>query len=220
MRRLSPQQLVSVNLPFAVGRRDGPLEFQVVAVIDSVVALEPLERSDTRLVPDRVLNCLMAFDHQRGVFGLKGHLYQRIPGDWRFKVTDPVSRPGDSSFRIRVCAPITVAPCDEHAGKAAIETETVNLGADGVLIDGGTDWSPPERARLTLSILGDDEPIEARAVLVAREGALCNFKYEAMNANARNRLGCFIIDHQRDSLRRRKDRYRAEIAGLDDDICL
>jgi c-di-GMP-binding flagellar brake protein YcgR len=131
-----------------------------------------------------------------------------------------VSRPGDSGFRIRVCAPITVAPYDALAASKLIETETVNLGAGGVLIEGATDWSPPEHAILTLSILGDDEPIEARAVLVACEGALCDFKYKAMDASARNRLGCFIIDHQRDSLRRRKAWYRAEIAGLDDDMGL
>jgi hypothetical protein len=220
MQRLSPHQLVSVNLPSTVGRHTDILDFQVVAVIDSVVALEPVERSQMRLIPDRVRNCIMGFNHEHNMFGIKGHLYMRTPGDWRFKVIDLVSTSAGSDFRIRVCAPITVAPYDEGTAEKTLETETINFGADGVLIDGGTDWSPAEHVMLTLSLLDDDEPIEAPAVLVAREGALCNFKYEAMNAEARNRLGSFIISYQRDIVRRRKMRYRVEVAGLDDDLGL
>jgi hypothetical protein len=135
-------------------------------------------------------------------------------------VTDPVSLPADGAFRIRVCAPITVAPHDEEGVARWLETETINFGADGVLLDGGTFWSPPSRARLTLSLLGEDEPIEAPSQLVARQGALCDYKFETMDTNARNRLCCFIIEYQRDVLRRRKAWYHAEVGGLDDDLDL
>jgi hypothetical protein len=80
MRRLGPDQLVSVNLPMAFGRHDDVFDFRVVAVIDSVVALEPIERSHTRLIPDRVRDCYMTFGNKHGLVGLKGHLYQRCPG--------------------------------------------------------------------------------------------------------------------------------------------
>ena len=111
-------------------------------MIDSVVALEPMERSHTRLIPDRVRDCYMTFGNEHRLVGLKGHLYQRTPGDWRIKVTDPVSLPGDGAFRIRVCAPITVAPHDEDVSARNLETETVNFGADGVLVDGGPTGNP------------------------------------------------------------------------------
>jgi hypothetical protein len=218
MRRLAPQQVVSVNLPMTFGRHEDLLDFRVVAVIDSVVALEPLVRSDTRLIPDRVRDCYMTFGQGAGLVGLKGHLYERSPGDWRFKVTDPMSFPADGAFRIRVCAPVTVEPLPGCTGGAALVAETVNIGADGVLVDGGADWSQPDRAMVTLSLPGHDEAIEAPARLVARQGVLCDFKYEAMDARTRNRLGHFIIEYQRDALRRRQAWYQAEVVGLDDDL--
>ena len=218
MRRLGPHQLVSVNLPMTFGRHDDVLDFRVVAVIDSVVALDPLARVDTRLIPDRVRDCYMTFGHDHSLVGLKGHLYQRKPGDWRFRVTDPISFPSNNGFRIRVCAPVTVTPFDEDDVDPSLQTETVNFGADGVLIDGGPSWSPPERARLMLSLPGEDEAIEAPATLVARQGVLCDFKYQAMETGARNRLCAFIIDYQRDAMRRRKAWYHAEVGGLDDDL--
>ena len=202
MRRLDLSQLVSVNLPMRF-RHDDVLDFRVVAVIDRVVALEPLDGSDTRRIPDQTSDCYMTFGHRRGLVGLKGHLYQRTPGDWRFKVIDPASFPAQAGCRIRVCLPITVAPYDEQHPEGALNTKTVNFGADGVLVDAGSDWHAPERVRLTLSLLGNDEPIEAPAVLVVRKGGLCDYRYEAMNADARNRLCCFIIECQRYVLKRR-----------------
>jgi PilZ domain len=218
MRRLGPQQIVSVNLPMTFGRHEDLLDFRVVAVIDSVVALEPLVRSDTRLIPDRVRDCYMTFGQGAGLVGLKGHLYERSPGDWRFKVTDPMSFPADNASRIRVCAPVTLAAQASHPDAASVVAETVNIGADGVLVDGGGGWAPPERAMVTLSLPGHDEAIEAPARLVARQGMLCDFKYEAMDARTRNRLGHFIIEYQRDALRRRQAWYQAEVVGLDDDL--
>ena len=39
-----------------------------------------------------------------------------------------------------------------------------------------------------------------------------------MDARTRNRLGHFIIEYQRDALRRRQAWYQAEVVGLDDDL--
>ena len=179
-------------------RHHDVLDFRVVAVIDSVVALEPLGSAKTRLIPDQISDCYITFGHRRGLVGLKGHLYQRTPGgDWHFKVTDPVSIPAQTGSRVRLSLPITIAPYDEQDADGALKTKTVNLGADGVLVDGGSDWSAPERVGLTLSLLGKDEPIEAPAVLVTREGALCDYRYEAMNTEERDRICCFIIECQR-----------------------
>jgi PilZ domain len=202
VRRLDPYQLVSVNLPIRVGQ-DDVLDFRVVAMIDSVVALEPLEGSRTPMRPDRVRDCFMAFGHHHGLVGLKGHLYQRTPGDWRFKVTDPVSFPAESDFRIPVSVPITVAPYEQGATEGTLEASTVNLGADGVLVSGGRDCSPPEHVRLTLSLPGEDEAIQTPARLLARRGALHDFKYETISTEARSRLGNMIIQCQRYALRQR-----------------
>jgi len=120
---------------------DDMLDFQVVAVIDSVVALEPLEGSGAPLVPDRVRDCFVAFGHRHGLVGLKGHLYQRTPGDWRFKVIDPMSLRPQSDVRIPVSVPLTIAPYPDKAADGVLKSETVNLGPDGVLVDGRGDWS-------------------------------------------------------------------------------
>jgi hypothetical protein len=219
VRRLSANQAISVNLPIGSARHD-VLDFWVVAVIDSVVALEPQQHSHMRHIPDRVRDCYFTFRNDHSLIGLKGHLYQRSQGDWRFKVTDPVAHPTDNCIRIRVCAPITVAPHDALGKGDALETETVNFGVDGVLVDGPIDWVAPERIRLSLSLLGEDEPVETQARLVARQGVRWDFKYEAMNADARNRLASFVIEYQRHLLRRENARYNAETVGLDDDLDL
>jgi len=218
MRRLRPSQEVSVNLPtvlqLAPARHSDVIDFRVVAAIDYVVALEPLEPIRSRQLPNLIPDCYLTFGEGRGLTGLKGHLYQPKPGDWRFKATDPGMNPADSSFRIRVCAPITIAACDRQAAGEALETATVNFGIDGTLVDGASDWSPPEHVKLSLSLIGEDEPIETPARLVAREAMLWNFKYEAMNADARERLGSFIIDYHRDLMKLRNARYQAEAVGL------
>jgi len=202
VRRLDPGQLVSVSLPIRVDQ-DNVLDFRVVAVIDSVVALEPLASSNMRLVPDRVRDCFLAFGHQHGLVGLKGHLYQRTPGDWRFKVTDRMSFRAPTDFRLPVPVPITVAPLDEGAPEGAVEAETVDLGADGVLVSGGSGWSPPEHVTLTLSLPGGDEPLRTPARLVASRGAQHDFAYETIDSETRGRLCSFIIQCQRYVLRER-----------------
>jgi hypothetical protein len=222
MRRLSPAEVVSVNLPIMLpvtpAADSDLIDFRVVAVIDSVVALEPLERIQIHELPEPIRDCLITFGDGQCLIGFKGHLYLRKPGDWRFRVTDHAGSLSESDFRIRVCAPITIAPYNGRSAGETLETETVNFGVDGALVDGATDWSPPELVSLSLSLIGEDEPVETPARLVARQGALWNFKCEAMKADARNRLGSFIIDYQRDLLRLRNARYQAEVVGLDDDL--
>jgi hypothetical protein len=215
MRRLSPNQQVSVSLPTTFGRHVDVLDFRVVAVIDTVIALEPMVRADTRLIPDRVPDCYLSFGYNNGLVGLKGHLYERAPGDWRFKVTDQAAFPPETPFRIKVCAPITVASDDEAI--APLEVETVSVGADGLLADCG-EQEPPEFVHLTLSLPGEDEPIETPARLIARQGTLSHYRYGAMDPATRNRVGCFVIEYQRDAMRRRLAWYRAEVVGLDDDL--
>jgi FixJ family two-component response regulator len=62
------------------------------------------------------------------------------------------------------------------------------------------------------------KPVNDLAGVVARQGVLCDYKYEAMDAQTRNRLGHFIIEYQRDALRRRQAWYQAEVVGLHDDL--
>ncbi len=219
MHQLTPQQLVSVSLPVAFSRGVDVVNFRVVAVIDYVVALDPVARDEVRSIPERVHNCYLAVAHEARLFGFKGHLYQRTPGDWRFKVKDRSFHP-DSSFRIRICAPIGVAACENGGSDFQVETETVDIGADGALVDAGDGWDAPEHAILTLSLPGDDQAIETSARLVARHGGLAEFRYEGMEAAMRNRLGSFIIQYERDRMRRRQLSSRGEVCGLDDDLYL
>jgi hypothetical protein len=106
---------------------------------------------------------------------------------------------------------------DAGPSEAAIETETVNFGTDGMLID-STDEALPERVRVILSLPGEDDAIQAKARLIARQGNLCEFRYEAMDGHTLGRLAGFIIEDQRAALRRR--RAQTVSVGLDDDIDL
>ncbi len=225
MRRPRPDEQVSVTLPTNFGGHD-VLHFRVVAVIDSVIALDLPSYHDTRLIPRRVRDCYLILDGPV-LSGLRGHLYQRTPGDWRFKVADSVPFPTENHLRLRMCAPVTVQPLAAHdalgrgtaAGfpEDAIEAETVNFGTDGVLID-AEDAQVPDQVRLTLSLPGEDEAIEATGHLIGRQGTLCEFKYDAMDGHMLGRLASFIIEDQRAALRRRRSQTVA--VGLDDDLDL
>lgn len=217
MRVPRANRLVDVCLPMTIGGQD-VIEFRVVVVIDLVIALDPLPYRDTRLVPARVRDCYMTFDDDLGMVSVKGHLYQRTPGDWRFKVADTVPFPAGTHPRIRMCAPIMLGPYDEESTDGQLETETINFGTDGVLIEGAADWQPSERMRLTLSVPGEDEAIAAVGRLSARQGTLYDFKYETMDVEARGRLAAFIIEDQRAALHRRLASHRSADVGLDDDI--
>jgi hypothetical protein len=223
MRRPRPDEQVSITLPTSFGGRD-VLEFRVVAVIDAVIALDLSPFEDMRLIPDRVRDCYLILDGPQ-LSGLRGHLYKRRPGDWRFKVADSVPFPDENHVRIRMCAPVALEPLgteppplfvsDAGVSEAAIETETVNFGTDGMLIE-SADETPPERVRVILSLPGEDDAIQAKARLVARQGDLCEFKYEAMDGDTLGRLASFIIEDQRAALRRR--RAQTVSVGLDDDL--
>jgi hypothetical protein len=228
MRRPLPDEQVSVTLPINFGGHD-VLHFRVVAVIDSVIALDLCNFEDTRLIPDRVRDCYLILDGPQ-LAGLRGHLYQRRRGDWRFKVDDSVPFPAENHVRLRMCAPVALEPLraennlftpaparDAPGSEPVIETETVNFGTDGVLVDVG-DSSVPDRVRLTLSLPGEDDAIQARARLTARQGSLYEFRYEAMDGHTLGRLASFIIEDQRAALRRR--RAKTVSVALDDDIDL
>ena len=82
-----------------------------------------------------------------------------------------------------------------------------------------TEWHrPPTHARLTLSLPAEDEPVELEAVLAAREGNLCDFRYSSVQPATINRLATFIINDRRASLRRRRAWYQTELVGVDEDL--
>jgi hypothetical protein len=220
MRTLAPEDLVAISLPTKFADCEDVIQFYVLAMIDSVVALEPVRQQDLRRLPERIRNCIMTFESGRTIVGLKGHLYRRLPGDWRFKLTDTSPDQAAGGLRIRFCAPLTVANGQDQTPGMTLEMETLNLGADGVMVDAGAERPVPEQATLTLSLPGCDEPIRASATLAARQGVLCDFSYQQMEADSRSRLSCFIIEYQRAVLRYHTGRYRSDVSGLDDDLDL
>ena len=214
MRNLGPEDVVAVSLPTVFGaRRDDVANFHVLAVLGSVIALEPLGREETNALPELIRDCFMTYQDGRTVVSLRGHLFKPGVCDWRFKVTDSFAK-AESCFRIRFCAPLTVSPVKTFDA-ASHNTQTINLGPDGALIDGSIDWSVPEQAILTLSLPDYDEPIQAPAVLIARHGDLCDYTYETMDTDTRNRLCLFIIECQRARLRMRKQRLQWARIGTD-----
>jgi hypothetical protein len=223
MAALDPQQVVSISLPAMYGRGDDVLDFRVVTVIDSVIALDPVMPPD-RFLPSKVPDCYLTLGQERrdqkAPIALKGHLYERNPGDWRFKVLDSRGLPRVRDERIRICAPITVSlsAADEDSEDPAFETGTVNIGVHGLMIECADGQRPPVHARLTFSLPAEDEPVELDAILVARERSLCDYSYRAMDPATVNRLATFIIKDRRASLRRRRSRGQTELVEVDGDF--
>lgn len=217
MRHPHPDEIVSVTLPPMLSGRQDHILFHVVTTIDSVIALDPVLQGDTRSVPSPVRDCFLTLEEEDRPMGIKGYLYERSPGDWRFKVRDSITFQSVQT-RLRLCAPISVAPAEIEDDAQARELQTVNIGVAGVLVQASDGISLPETVRITLSLPGEDDPIEAVAELAARQGDLRDYRYTIIEPEARGRLAAFIIADQRAALRRRRSRERLAGGGLDDDL--
>src|SRR5262249_47030333 len=126
---------------------------------------------------------------------LKGALLQRgAVGDLRFKVTDPTREDRRKSSRIGVCLPVTVA---------GHESLTVNLSADGLLVDCDAPVKVGADVDVTLSLPGGDEPLTALGSVIRVEEGRIALHFNGGAGQVRSRLATFVLEHNRVALRHR-----------------
>jgi hypothetical protein len=192
MNRLASHQRVW----FSGGHpRVGALDWNVVAIVGDVIAIEATGSGDTSRQPE-VDETFLCFDHRGATVSLRGRLYRGdFKGDWRFNLTDGIQQRRLQPFRIPLCAPVTLT-----TDGGPLETQVLDVGIDGCRL-AATDGLPTgEAVQVSLSLPGYDEPIEATG-RVNWEGE--ELVFGPLGAHTHASLADFLIVYQRMMWRRR-----------------
>jgi|SRR5689334_8921178 len=195
MHRLREFDVVAVTLPEAGLLRDTAFKCHVIAIAGTTIALEPVDRPAVTWLPEFVDGTFLTFSHGHSLIALKGALLQRgAVGDLRFKVTDPTREDRRKSSRIGVCLPVTVA------GR---ESLTVNLSADGLLVDSDAPVLVGADVDVALSLPGYDEPLSALGNVIRVEDGRVALQFTGDAMAIRSRLATFVLEQNRVTLRHR-----------------
>ena len=133
----------------------------------------------------------LVFHCQSSLIALRGRIDIRAPRDVRFRPTDGVQVSRRSSARLTAERAITF-------GWRA--TTTVNLSADGVLVEdpGGIDLGSTVPFSLTLG--ADEPPIDGSASAVRRDPGRLAFTLDDLPSATRERIDEHVIAVQRERL--------------------
>jgi len=201
MNRLREYDLVTVTLPEDDARlRNACFDCHVVAIVGATAALEAVERSQVVWLPERVEGAFMSYRHDDKLVGLKGVLTTKEDvGDLRFTVVDGVQQRRRSASQLDICAPVLLKR--PGVGQEC-DGVTMNVSADGLLVESDLDATVGEQLELVLSLPGDDEPVQAVATVVRLNSGLVAVQLGHTERVARGRLGSFVLEHNRATLRR------------------
>lgn len=195
MHRLREFDVVAVTLPEAGLLRDGAFMCHVIAIAGTTIALEPVDRPAVTWLPDFVDGTFLTFSHGHSLIALKGALLQRgAVGDLRFKVTDRPRADRRKASRVNACLPVQL---DGREGL------TVNLSADGLLVDCDVPASAGGEVDITLSLPGSDEPLLVQGTVSRVDGGRVELQLDHAAAAVHSRLATFVLEHNRVTLRHR-----------------
>jgi hypothetical protein len=199
VQRLREYDVVTISLPAEDTKlRHGCFVCDVVAILSNTAALEPRDPAEVMWLPQRVDGAFMSFRRERELVGLKGLLLIQDQGrDLRFTVSDGVQRPRRISSRVEFCAPITLLP----AGGGSCSGVTVNVGAEGILVEADLSAVPGDEVQMILSLPGLDEALEIPATVVRLSEGLVALELARSQHDARHSLGMFVLAHNRAALR-------------------
>jgi PilZ domain-containing protein len=202
MDRLSDYDAVAITLPADAALRDGWFKCQVIAMSGLTAALEPIDRGELLWLPSRIEGSFMTFRHERTLVALKGTLTQSgTVSDLRFRVSDGVHMPRSRASRSRICLPIALR---RKGSEQRLQGLTVDLSADGVLVECGMDAHPGEELELELALPGHDDPVEAGAMVVRGSEGLIAVRISLGSRDARTRLARFVAENNRAVLHRQR----------------
>jgi PilZ domain len=175
--------------------RIGALEWNVVAIVGDVIAIEPAGARDTSAQPE-VEETFLCFDNRGATVSLRGRLFRGdFKDDWRFRLTDGIQQRRLQPFRISLCAPVTLTT---DAGP--LETQVLDVGIDGCRLAAAEGLPEGERVQVSLSLPGYDDPIQATGTVDEWGEELL---FGALGAHTHTSLANFLIVYQRMMWRRR-----------------
>jgi hypothetical protein len=190
MDRLREFSIVTVSLPDSA--RMSEFRAYVVGVHRESAALQPIERVE---LPDAIGNVLMSFTYGTQIVGLKGELrVEGAPDDLRFRVTDGVCIPRKRSTRLKLCAPVSVAPV---AGGAVITCQTHDVSSDGLVLEGVSRLERGERLTVMVSLPEIEDALSAQAVVTDVDDELCTVEFIGLDGDTRRQLSDFVSEHFR-----------------------
>ena len=189
MHRLREFDVVAVTLPEAGLLRDTAFKCHVIAIAGATIALEPVDRAAVTWLPECVDGAFLTFSDGNSLIALKGLLLQRgAIGDLRFKVTDRTRPDRRRASRVNTCVPVSV---DGHEGL------TVNVSADGLVIDCGLEAGEGSNVDVTVSLPGSDEPLVTEGNITRVDGRHVAVQFNGGAAAVRSRLAKFVLEHNR-----------------------
>jgi hypothetical protein len=199
MRRLREHQLVTLEIV----RPSASIDCHVVAVEGNEAALAPVSPDDLARVPEDGKDALLTFEYRSQLITLRGAGWRNAFGrELRFRVTDQVTVPQRRRYaRVPVALPVTLTP----PGAAALETQTRDISADGLLVE---ELLPISEARLPL-VLGlpdNGPPISCEVSIVRHVGGGTALRFAAIGAEDRERLKQFVAARKRAILERARNR--------------
>jgi hypothetical protein len=159
VERLRENTVVTISLPTGGGYRIADFEATVIAVIESGVAVHPID-VDARLLPERADDVFLTFVHHGQLVGLKGSLTLRR-GSLRFQVADGVQRRRSRYTRVDAELPVTVT-----RGEAVVPGTTVNVAPEGLLVKAPLHVELGEALAIDLTLPGQAQPLRLRATVV------------------------------------------------------
>jgi hypothetical protein len=167
VERLNENTVVTISLPTGGGFRVVDFEATVIAVIESGVALHPID-VDAVVLPERADDVFLTFVHQGQLVGLKGALTWRgQEGSLRFQVADGVQRRRSRYTRVDAQLPVTIT-----RGEQSVAGTTVNVAPEGLLVRASLDVELGETLEIRLSLPGQTQPLRLHATVVRHAGDL------------------------------------------------
>jgi hypothetical protein len=198
VRRLREHQFVTLE----VDRPSASIECLVLAIDGDEASLEPVDEEQLAVVRDGGIAALLVFEYRSQLISLRGTArIEDLTRDLRFAVTDRVTVPQRRRYaRVEVTVPLSLAPLageegSESAGDA-IETQTVDISADGVLSHQQLP-AGPERWRVTLALPDNGPPLICEARSVRNVGGGTALRYVAIRDEDRQRLKQFVSECKR-----------------------
>jgi hypothetical protein len=167
VERLRENTVVTISLPPGGGYRVVDFEATVIAVIESGVAVHPLD-IDPRVLPERADGVFLTFVHQGQLVGLKGALTWRgHGGSLRFQVADGVQRRRSRYTRVEAALPVAIV-----RGEETVAGTTVNVAPEGLLIEAPLPVELGETLAIDLTLPEPGQPLRLRATVVRHAGGL------------------------------------------------
>lgn len=178
-----------------------PIDCDVLAVAGQTVALEAVEKQAAGRLPESIDRAYLLFDRDGATIAFRGRLLTVAPpGDLRFVIEHPETR--RAATRVVVELEGTVA----LDGGASSEVRTVNLSADGVLLEGDCGVRPGDRVSVSLRLGQGESPVVAAATVVRiADGNRFAIQFDAGERDTRRRLGVFTLEHNRRLLHREEE---------------